>query len=538
MAAYIVNKSGEYCMYLRKSRMDMEAEARGEGDTLARHRTALLDLAKRMGITITQIYQEVVSGETIDARPEVRKLLTDVESGRWKGVLCMEVERLARGNTSDQGLVADTFKYSDTKIITPFKTYDPSDEFDEEFFEFGLFRSRMEYRTINRRLQRGREASLREGKFIAGKTCYGYERYKLPKQKGWSLRIVPEQAETVKQIFDWYVYGEVNEDGSTSRLGCYTIAKKLDNLGIPAPSGGKWPSCTVKGSIQNPTYIGKIRWSHRPTVKLMVNGRRVITRPINGDVPLCDGLHEPILDVDTWTRAQQILAGRSNAPVPKSSNIRNPLASLVYCSKCGHSMERRKFQHGREALICPDKDCDCVSAPLEDVETAILGALRTWLADYKVKLSKLPAAERKSVKAAQGEVTQLEQTLSGLEKQRNNLYDLLEKGVYSTELFTERSKILSDKIMETQAALDASRRRAASGQALEKKRFEIIPRVEYVLDTYPELTDVAAKNALLKEVLDKVIYSKTKGGRWSEDDMQVYIFPKVEAVPPPLRLLP
>ena len=132
----------------------------------------------------------------------------------------------------------------------------------------------------------------------------------------------------------------------------------------------------------------------------------------------------------------------------------------------------------------------------------------------------------------------MEQTLSGLEKQRNNLYDLLEKGVYSTELFTERSKILSDKIMETQAALDASRRRAASGQALEKKRFEIIPRVEYVLDTYPELTDVAAKNALLKEVLDKVIYSKTKGGRWSEDDMQVYIFPKVEAVPPPLRLLP
>ena len=132
----------------------------------------------------------------------------------------------------------------------------------------------------------------------------------------------------------------------------------------------------------------------------------------------------------------------------------------------------------------------------------------------------------------------MEQTLSGLEKQRNNLYDLLEKGVYSTELFTERSKILSDKIMEAQTTLEAARRRAASGQALEKNRFEIIPRVEYVLDTYPELTDVSAKNALLKEVLDKVIYSKTKGGRWSEDDMQVYIFPKIEEVPPLLRLLP
>ena len=83
-------------MYLRKSRLDMEAEARGEGDTLARHRRTLLDLARRMGISITQIYEEVVSGETIDARPEVQKLLRDVEAGRWKGVLCMEVERLAR----------------------------------------------------------------------------------------------------------------------------------------------------------------------------------------------------------------------------------------------------------------------------------------------------------------------------------------------------------------------------------------------------------------------------------------------------------
>ena len=32
-----------YCLYLRKSRADMEAEARGEGETLARHEKLLLD---------------------------------------------------------------------------------------------------------------------------------------------------------------------------------------------------------------------------------------------------------------------------------------------------------------------------------------------------------------------------------------------------------------------------------------------------------------------------------------------------------------
>lgn len=70
----------------------------------------------------------------------------------------MEVERLGRGNTLDQGIILNAFKYSSTKIITPMKSYDPNDEFDEVYFEFSQFMSRREYKTILRRMQRGREA--------------------------------------------------------------------------------------------------------------------------------------------------------------------------------------------------------------------------------------------------------------------------------------------------------------------------------------------------------------------------------------------
>ena len=153
-----------YLIYLRKSRMDMEAEARGEGETLARHRTTLLALARRMGLEIGGIYEEIVSGETIAARPQMQRLLSEVEAGQWEGVLVMEVERLARGDSIDQGIVAQAFKYSGTKIITPAKTYDPANEFDEEYFEFGLFMSRREYKTIKRRMVAGRIASVKEGK--------------------------------------------------------------------------------------------------------------------------------------------------------------------------------------------------------------------------------------------------------------------------------------------------------------------------------------------------------------------------------------
>ena len=113
-----------YCTYLRKSRADAEAEARGEGETLERHRKILFDLAKRLHLDVTKEYAEIVSGETIASRPVVQELLADVEQGLWNGVLVVEVERLARGDTIDQGIIAQTFKFSDTKIITPMKTYD------------------------------------------------------------------------------------------------------------------------------------------------------------------------------------------------------------------------------------------------------------------------------------------------------------------------------------------------------------------------------------------------------------------------------
>ena len=51
-------------------------------------------------------------------RPVMQKLLREVESGLWEGVLVVEVERLARGDTVDQGIVQRTFQYSETLIIT------------------------------------------------------------------------------------------------------------------------------------------------------------------------------------------------------------------------------------------------------------------------------------------------------------------------------------------------------------------------------------------------------------------------------------
>ena len=306
--------NGQYSLYLRKSRADLEAEERGEGETLARHEKMLIELARRYGFSIGKIYREIVSGESIEARPVVQELLRDVESGRWKGVLVVEVERLARGDTMDQGRVAKSFKFSNTKIITPIKIYDPNDEFDEEYFEFGLFMSRREYKTINRRLQRGRASSVKEGKYVGSVAPFGYDRVKLVKDKGYTLAR-NDEAPVVEKMFGLYAYNEIaiNE-----------VVRQLNLAGFKPRKAKEWTISAVKDILGNPIYIGKIRWDSRKTIKEYKNGKIVNTRPRNENYILCDGLHEPIIDMETWNIVQE-KRNKHTPAVIHNKVVQNPL---------------------------------------------------------------------------------------------------------------------------------------------------------------------------------------------------------------------
>ena len=73
----------EYAIYLRKSRKDLELEAMGEGETLARHKNDLLELAQKKELKIAKIYEEMVSGESIEDRPQIQELLNEVIAGKY-----------------------------------------------------------------------------------------------------------------------------------------------------------------------------------------------------------------------------------------------------------------------------------------------------------------------------------------------------------------------------------------------------------------------------------------------------------------------
>lgn len=524
----------KYCIYLRKSRADAEAEQRGEGETLARHERALVELANNQKLNVLKTHKEIISGETISARPVMQQLLFEVESGMWDGVLVMEIERLARGDSIDQGIIAQVFKCSDTKIITPSKTYNPNNEFDEEYFEFGLFMSRREYKVINRRLQRGRLASVKEGKFVGNISPYGYKRIKLVGQKGYSLEPTPEEANTVKLIFEWYAYGEQDEDGTFNRFSRTAITKKLNSLGMVTRKGVPWTSTTLKDILRNPVYIGKIRWNYRPNRKHSQNGKIVTTRPINvTSCILVDGLHLPIISQGLWNRVQQLLADAPPTPVPAHQCTKNSLAGLIKCAKCGHTMQRRPYakKEQPDSLICTTAGCDNVSSALYLVEERILGFLDDWMEDDPCQWKEETMVPKNNTKGSvlKWNIEKLHKEIELWKKQKEKAYDCLEKNIYTPDIFQKRIKTLSEKIKTAESMEHTMRKELLQENKTKKESLHLIPTIDDIISVYAALPDAKSKNQLLKEVIEKVEYLKTVNGRWhnSPDEFELTIYPKL-----------
>lgn len=522
----------DYCMYLRKSRVDLEAEAHGQGDTLLRHRTRLLNMAHSLRLNVTKIYEEVRSGETITSRPVMQQLLHDVEAGLWAGVLVMEVERLARGDTIDQGLVARAFNFSGTKIITPTKTYDPSSEFDQEYFEFGLFMSRREYKTINRRQQAGRLASVNEGKWPANKAPYGYDRVKLEGQKGWTLK-PNDKASVVADIFRWFTDGAPDEGGKR-RLGTSRICNRLNNLGIPSPGGRDWAPYAIRAILSNPAYAGYVRWGHRPAVKqlsqdhIIVISRKLV-KSDNENLKVVKGLHPPIISQEVFDRAQALLSGFPSHPGPKQLGVKSPLSGLVVCDQCGRHMIRRPYQNGYpDSLICPYTSCPTKGSELSVVERAVLQAMRDWLCQFEHEdPSETDTQDSAEIASLTRTLAAQEKELEQIDTQMRNAFDLVERGVYTVEIFTARNAELSRRRAEAEASIFRVQQSIDQVECRSRQRTAIAPAIRRVLDSYKFAATPQERNDLLREVLDHVEYHKLTGGRWRESDMAITIYPRL-----------
>ncbi|WP_418223526.1 recombinase family protein [Clostridium isatidis] len=491
-----------FAIYLRKSRKDLENK---DYDVLKRHKKILLDFAKSKNIVVhnEDIYEEVVSGETIEARPEIQKLLRKIENGYYKAVLVMEIERLARGNTIDQGIIAQAFQLTNTLIITPLKTYDTRNEFDNEFLEFGLFMSRREYKAISRRIQTGRIQSVKEGNYIGSVTPYGYDKEKLKGEKGYKL-IPNHEAENVKLIFELFLEG----------LGTSNLAFKLNDLKIESRTGKPWTPAMVRNILISKVYIGIVTWGKRAHVKTLDNNLVSKTRPLNTDYIEAKGKHEPIIDEVTFYRAQELLKANSTKKIHKDKSLKNPLAGIVVCKKCGTNMIRRPLKNIPDTLLCKNHYCDNVASYLHLVEERLIDSLKAVLEQYYYYIDNYEQEHIKNKKNYSTQIKKIDREIAKLKKQHIKVCESFEIGVYSLELFKERSTAINSEIERLDKQKDELTKLDKDNKV--EKIIQAIPNLENCINNYYDLS-VEEKNKLLKSIIKKAYYEKDEAAtRWNK----------------------
>jgi site-specific DNA recombinase len=511
------------CMYLRKSRADLDAEARGEGETLAKHKKALLKVAKHQNLNITKIYEEIVSGESLAFRPEMLKVLQEVEQGQYDAVLCMDMDRLGRGNMREQGIILETFKNAKTKIITTRKTYDLEDEWDEEYTEFETFMARKELKIITRRLQGGRVRSVEEGNYIATRPPYGYEIKKLgPKER--ILVPHPLQSPVVKMIYEWYTH-----ENPQQRMGASKIANKLNEMGYKTYTGISWSNSSVLTILKNAVYAGRLQWKKKEEKKSLQPGKQkdTRTRPKEEWIDV-EGKHEPLISPALYNKAQDVLKNKYHVPYNQVNGITNPLAGLVVCHLCGASMVYRPYTKQKPHIKCYNRFCESKSTRFEFVEDKLINGLRIWLYHYKAEQNDLAPIEENNdneILLRQQALAALEKELIEIEKQKGRLHDFLERGIYDEDTYLERSQTLADRYEKTKISIRDITALLEIETARDQAKSEFIPQVETVLSLYPNTDDPKKKNNLLKSVLEKAVYHKEK--TQSGDDFSLTLYPKL-----------
>ena len=480
----------QYAIYLRKSRADLEAEARGEGETLARHRAALRAIAERRGLNVIQEYSELVTGDSIAARPQMQLLLDDVKRGMYAGVIVNDVDRLGRGDSIDQEIIKYAFVAGHCLIITPTRDINPASPSDQDMLDFSLFFARFEYRKIAQRLTQGRTRSASSGNYICSRVPYGYKKV----TDGKKITLVPDEetAGVVKMIYDWYV---------SRQYGYHAIANMLNNMGYKTYRGYDFSRGTVRKILQNPIYTGRILWGKTMTISAIEDGHR-LKKHIKSEPTVVENAHPAIISDEVFYSVQKMFE-ESNHAAPKhtQAELRKCLSGLLYCSVCGKAMSMRggQYKGGTERTVaCLTHGCPTHGTYIGVVVKIVLEILHDWCADYQTPLMEQPKPDN-----SQSEY--LKRQIATIETQITKAQELVELGVYTPSEYIQRREELNGRIKALQTQINEERREPVA-QSINI----MIPQIKHVLEAFPYAESYSEQNELLKTVIARIDYTKTE----------------------------
>lgn len=229
-------------IYLRKSRAE-----EGERD-LINHENRLLEIARDKGWSY-EIYKEIGSGSSIDARKKMLELLSDMKKGMFDAVLVMDVDRLSR-SAGDQERIFNELRIADMLVVTgaSYSVLDPFNDSDTDMYHFKSFFSYQEAKIIKRRFREAKRAHRERGHWVSGRAPFGYKYNKATKR----LVIKPDESEIVKRVIKEFVW-ENKMPGD--------IAWGLNKDGLLSQTGALWSSTMISRLLKNDIYLGQTTYN-------------------------------------------------------------------------------------------------------------------------------------------------------------------------------------------------------------------------------------------------------------------------------------
>ena len=253
----------------------------------------------------------------------------------------------------------------------------------------------------------------------------------------------------------------------------------------------------------------------------MKDGRMAKKRILNDDYEIYEGLHEPIITQEQWDLAKAAQVERNHTSNHTDRQLRNPLAGILMCGKCGTIMKRYIPDAKRNPTSwyrCTKRGCDCKMIKCETVERAIRDAMEDWLDEYIIQIN---SDQKSAVDPVETALVSIRSELEQLQHQQENICEYLEKGIYTIDVFSKRNATLAKEIKQLQMKEQNLLQQKKDGSQQEKIVSRLIPATQHILDNYSDLS-VEEKNQLWKLVMKKATVYRSQ-----DDALTVKIYPNL-----------
>ena len=319
-------------LYERLSRDD---EQLGDSNSIVMQKRMLEDYAAQHGFSNCAHYtDDGYTGGNFE-RPDWKRLVADIESGKVAAVLVKDMSRVGRDYLQTGFYTEVFFPQHGVRFIAITNGVDSADQQSGEFAPFLNIMNEWYLRDASRKQKQSYLARSRANIPFSNKVLYGYK--KDPEQKH-HLLIDEESAAVVREVFALALKG----------YGPAVIANKLRERKIERPSyymhthglelyatdldrPYDWAPRTVAKMLSRPEYLGHTV-NHR-TDKETYKSPKVYCDPSQWQI--IENTHEPIIDQSTFDAVQQI---RKTVRRTDTTGEPNVFTGLVYCADCGSKM--------------------------------------------------------------------------------------------------------------------------------------------------------------------------------------------------------